>query len=250
MARLISTLRLKIISDKKYVQDMISDISHQLKTPISVIRLNNDLLDERPLPFKKQHELFAKIETQLTRMEWLIFEQLKLARLEAGSISYKYEEINVRSLFARLFANLSLAAEKNNNIFENNCDKDSCLVFDRGWLLEAFGNIINNSLSNTSNGEITVTATETPLSVQLNISDTGNGIPSEKLSKIFRRFNVQRSSPDEKNTGIGMSIAKKIIEDGGGRISVQSVVGKGTRFTVVFMKKLAAATAEPTSTTP
>ena len=223
--------------DKEYLRDLLSDISHQMKTPIAALSMYHELLAEPGLSTEKRNEFLKCSQKQVERTNWLVQSLLKMARLEAGSVMMNRKP-------AYLLDTVELAAAP---FREPAVQKGVELAFqvpaeirfshDADWVAEAVGNLIKNALEHThSGGHILVAADETPLSVELCVKDDGEGVASEEIPHAFERFYRKDRKKDSAGAGIGLSLAKEIIEKNGGDIFLQSSLGKGSIFTVTFLK--------------
>lgn len=228
----------KLNEDKNFLQNMISDISHQLKTPLSsLITMNELLLADKVAP-ADQRDFFEKCHSQLVRMEWLVTNMLKMAKLEAGNIVFKSQRLLLAEVIKRALIPLQVDVEQKQQQMQvfGKVDEVSFLG-DKDWTAEALTNIIKNCLEHTrEGGKIQIELSETPLFSRISISDNGEGIDSRDLPHIFKRFYKGSNSVKTESIGIGLALAKLIIESQNGDISVTSVKGKGTRFLVTFFK--------------
>ncbi len=227
----------RLQQEKLFLRDFMLDISHQLKTPLTVLRLNHDLLcTGDAVPAAKQAEFLQADLQQLDRMEWLIAGQLKMARLEACAVAYTMEEQPLRETCTRAMAQFSALAKQREVVLRNQVPPSIFLLQDTAWLSEAISNLIKNALEHTTNGTITCQAVETPLSTQLLITDTGTGISKEKLSHLFDRFYNGGNTVNAQSVGIGLAIAKRIVEDHHGDLTMTSTPGQGTTAALVFLR--------------
>lgn len=222
--------------DKNYLADAISDISHQLKTPLTSMSVMADLLKSDDLPIEKRREFTKNIQNQLNRMEWLLSSLLKMAKMDAGTITFKKAQVNVFELLNRSVQHLLIPMELMGVDFEIICDDDVVLTGDELWLKEALSNILKNCMEHTpAGGRVTAAAKKNALYTQICIEDTGNGIDSEDLPYIFDRFyKGKNASPD--SVGIGLAMAKQIIQRSGGSIQVAKTGSSGTVFQIRFYK--------------
>lgn len=238
MAKRLKESLNRLKEDKIYLKTIISDISHQLKTPLSALMLYNGLMEnDETMNLEERMDLIKSSSEQLDRMDWLCKNLLKLARLEAGSIEFKKKDCFLCETLKKSLSPLFIKAqEKQQEIFLR-VDENINFKHDTEWLAEAFTNIIKNAIEHTnSGGNIKIIAMETPLSVQIIIKDNGEGIPKKEISKIFNRFYKGENSTNPASIGIGLALSKTIIEGQQGSISVKSEEGKGTEFSIIFLK--------------
>ena len=223
--------------DKIYLADAISDISHQLKTPLTSMLMMIELLRDPNLPKEKQLLFINSIKKQLERIEWLVGALLKLSKIDAGTITFKKEEINIKELIDKAVEPLRIPMELKEQqlIIEG---EEASFIGDFNWSREAILNILKNCMEHTPiNGEIYVYTVENPLYTELLIVDNGEGIDAEDLPNIFKRFYRGKNASSE-SVGIGLAMAQSIIVQQNGEIQVQSEKGKGTRFRIRFYKKV------------
>lgn len=227
-------------SDKTFLKNIISDISHQLKTPLSSLMVFNELLlGDNGVDDETRKTFLIKSRQQLERMEWLIINLLKMARLEAGAISFEKSKIQVVEAVKKALSSLSVQAEQKELTIRltGNDVENARVTADEEWLSEAFTNILKNSIEHSeTGGKIEVNISQTPLFIRITISDNGEGIDKKDLPHVFERFYRGSNSVKAQSIGIGLALAKLIIEGHGGSISVKSQKGKGTSFTITFLK--------------
>lgn len=224
--------------EKVFLKDVISDISHQLKTPLaSLIMFNEYILQDIETPKEILQDCLESSSDQLKRMEWLILNLLKMARLEAGAISFTKEKSSIKQTVEKSVEAFYLVAKEKNQKITIICDEDDLFPHDIEWTIEALSNIIKNAIEHTgNNGEINIYIDITPISVHIEIEDNGEGITKEELGKIFERFYKGKNSANPNSIGIGLALSKVIIENQGGDIRVDSEVGVGTKFYVSLIK--------------
>lgn len=223
--------------EKQFLVDLMADISHQLKTPLSSLVVYNDIMSRKELSPEQRKTFILKTQDQLERMKWLIYSILKLAKLDAKSIDFDQQEESLNeTMYNAIDALGSKAAfgKVKINFIE---EVDVIFSHDRLWMEEALINILKNDIEHTSaGGRVTIEVTENPLFRRITIEDTGEGIPEEELPKIFRRFYKIQTSKKSDSLGIGLALAKSIIESHNGVIEVQSQMNVGTKFIITFLK--------------
>lgn len=223
-------------TEKEQLADAISDISHQLKTPLTSMMVMTDLLNKDDLTPEKRTEFTKNQEQQLKRMEWLLTSLLKLAKLDAGTVPFKTEPIMVKELLSQVMKPLLIPMELKEQRL--NIDGEAGVTFlgDRNWTAEALINIIKNCIEHTPvGGEISVAYEENPIYTQIIIRDNGAGIDKEDIPYIFKRF-YKGKNAGEDSVGIGLAMAYSIITSQGGDISVTSKKQQGSCFCIKFYK--------------
>lgn len=236
--------RMKEGREKEFLKDTISDISHQLKTPLASLKVFVELLYEDKIKEEEKHrEVLQEAGKQLNRMEWMVLAMLKLARIEAGSVQFEKKEYDVREMLHTAVEAVDYLLVKRNQSVkiiwqEASAEKkDVSLLCDKEWLTEGIINLLKNASDySPENTSIKVLVEENKLFTAIHIEDEGVGIPEEALPHIFRRFYRVSNEVNPGSVGIGLSLTKSIVEGMGGRITVRSEVGKYTRFTIRFMK--------------
>ena len=223
--------------EKTYLKDFLSDMSHQLKTPLASLVMFNDLLRENEnMPYEDRVNFLDRCEEQLGRMEWLIMNLLKVGRLEAGAINFKIKNQSIRETIEIAISSLKEKSRNKNQSLIISGDLDVNIKHDREWLGEAISNILKNSIEHTGEkGKITVEVSKGKIISKIVIKDNGEGIPKEMQDKVFKRFYKGENSVNPKSIGIGLSLAKTIIEEQGGEIKLISEEGKGTSFVISFI---------------
>ena len=223
-------------SEKIFLNDTISDISHQLKTPMTSLMLLTDLM-YNDLDKEKKIEFLDRINAQLSRMDWLIKSMLKLSKLEAKVIDFKTEKVNINELIRRSISPLSVPMELKNISLNINGNKEASYIGDIEWSSEALGNIIKNCIEHTKEGgNLNISYEENPIYSEIVIKDNGEGIDKEDIPNIFKRFYKGKNSKSD-SVGIGLAMAKSIIESQNGDIYVKSEKNKGTEFHITFHKR-------------
>ena len=223
-------------SEKIFLNDTISDISHQLKTPMTSLMLLTDLM-YNDLDKEKKIEFLDRTNAQLSRMDWLIKSMLKLSKLEAKVIDFKTEKVNINELIRRSISPLSVPMELKNISLNINGNKEASYIGDIEWSSEALGNIIKNCIEHTKEGgNLDISYEENPIYSEIVIKDNGEGIDKEDIPNIFKRFYKGKNSKSD-SVGIGLAMAKSIIESQNGDIYVKSEKNMGTEFHITFHKR-------------
>ena len=220
---------------KEFLRRTISDISHQLKTPIAALNIYNGILQQETADAATVREFTSLSEQELDRIESLVQSLLKMARLDAGAITLERSPENVFDLLEHIKRQYSFRAEQEGKEIALEGDEQTVFSCDRTWLAEAIGNLVKNALDHTAQGDrILVRWQQSPCLTQITVEDTGSGIHSEDLYHIFKRFYRSRFSKDTQGVGLGLPLAKSIVEAHQGSIEVHSKLGQGTAFTINF----------------
>lgn len=223
------------LREKEFLKNTISDISHQLKTPLAALNIYNGLLQDGDMELSAVKEFTDLSEQELDRIEILVQNLLKITKLDAGAIVLEKATENVADMMRDIELHFAYRArQEKKEIILSGSDHLS-LFCDRDWLNEAIDNIVKNAFDHTESGAtIRVAWKELPSGVQIVITDNGCGIHPEDIHHIFKRFYRSRFSKDTQGIGLGLPLAKAIIEAHGGLIEVESELGIGTSFIMNF----------------
>lgn len=223
-------------NDKLYLADSIADISHQLKTPLTSMMVMCELLENEENPDKRQ-EFVSVINNQLSKMNWLITNILKISKLDADATEFKRDEVSMLSVLDDSLKPFALTAELKNIAIQNGAN-DFVFNGDESWTVEAISNIVKNCLEHTNDGgKITISSESTNLYNKLTISDNGCGIAEEDLPHIFERFYHGKNSSKD-SVGIGLALAKTVFEKENASVTVESEQGRGSVFEIRFYKSV------------
>ena len=223
------------LKDKIYLQDTLSDISHQLKTPLTSMYVINELLYDDKLDKSLKKELLNKSKKGLERIEWLITSLLKMSRLDSGSEKLILENVKLINIINKTIEPIRIPLELKNINLNVSCSNDIKVNVDVNWTTEALINILKNAMEHTSeNGNINIVCSDNPLYTMISISDDGCGISKKDLPHIFERF--YKGMGNKESIGIGLNMSKKIIESENGNISVKSKENEGTTFIIKLFK--------------
>lgn len=221
--------------DKMYLQDMLSNISHQLKTPLTGMYVINELLYEKNMSLEKERELLSKNKRELERIEWLIVSLLKVSRIDSGTLKFSHDKIRVIDIIDKAIEPLKISLELKSIKLNKDVDNDIYIYGDLEWCSEAILNIIKNAIEHTNkNGAIDIKVLDNPIYTLVSIKDNGCGISSDDLPHIFERFYKGKHNKD--SIGIGLNLSKTIINNMNGEILVNSTLGKETVFDIKFYK--------------
>lgn len=230
------TAKNQIVNERNAVKELVSDISHQTKTPLSNILIYTQLLQETDSLGGDSKELLSQIENQTEKLNFLIQALVKTSRLENGIISVIPQETGISRIFDNIDYNA--AAEKKSIVLLFEKIPDLKAEFDLKWTTEAVSNIIDNAIKYTPcGGRVTVSAADYEMFVRIDVADTGIGIKEEDSARIFNRFYRSAQASGEKGVGIGLYLAREILTKEGGYIKVTSEPEKGSVFSIFLPKK-------------
>lgn len=221
---------------KVFLKDTISNISHQLKTPLAALNIYNGLLHEEATDFPAIKKFADLSEQELDRIEVLVQNLLTIAKLDAGTIILEKSEHYVGGMMAQIQRRFAFQAQQQEKTLNFAGQDTLMLICDAHWLMEAIGNIIKNALDHTKAGNTIHVSWRGFTSIaQVVVKDDGSGIHPEDIPHIFKRFYRSRYSKDTQGVGLGLPLAKAIIEAHCGTIEVDSELGVGTTFTINFL---------------
>ena len=221
---------------KAFMKDTISDISHQLKTPLAALNIYNGLMQQEVNDSPELKEFTSLSEQELDRIENLVQNLLKITKLDAGTITLEKAPQNVADMMGYIERHFAYQAQQQEKTLILSGNEEVTLVCDQTWLIEAISNIVKNAFDHTKTGAtIRITWRAFASVVQIIVSDNGSGIHPEDLPHIFKRFYRSRFSKDTQGIGLGLPLAKAIIEAHNGTIEVDSTLGVGTTFTINFL---------------
>lgn len=222
--------------DKVQLTDAISDISHQLKTPITSMTVMADLLSDAMLPTTKRTEFTRNIRIQLERIDWLVTSLLKLSKIDAGTVQFKKDAIVVKDLIKKALEPVLIPMDIKEQTVLIKGEETVSFIGDLNWTVEALINILKNCVEHTGEGgSIAITYAENALYTEIIIADNGKGISKDDLTYLFKRFYKGKNASDD-SIGIGLAMAYSIVTSQHGDIEVTSEEGKGTQFRIKFYK--------------
>lgn len=222
-----------IAKERSDLQELISDISHQVKTPIANLKMVDATLLEQDVPMEKRQEFLQAMGSELDKLDFLMQAMIKTSRLETGVITLKKKYQPIYDALAAALGGILLSAEKKKINVNVDCPEDLEVSHDRKWTGEALFNILDNAVKYTPDGgNIRVAVSRWEIYLKIDITDTGKGIPENLQGTIFKRFYREKEVHDEPGVGIGLYLAREIITMQGGYIKVSSKVGEGSMFSV------------------
>lgn len=222
--------------DKQVIQSLVSDISHQVKTPIANIKMFTNILQQHQLPPEKQAEFLRTMEGQIDKLDFLMQSLIKMSRLETGTFVLHPQEGRLADTIALAMSAVWAKAEAKEISLSADCDSSICVQHDPKWTAEALGNILDNAIKYTPpGGSVTISVRPWQFYTRVDIADTGIGIAEEHYNDIFQRFYRDLQVASQEGVGLGLYLANGIITRQKGYISVKSKVGKGTTFSVYLL---------------
>lgn len=225
--------RRKVDAERKELQTLISDISHQVKTPTSNLKIVTDTLLTKPVTDQERVDFLHGIRSQIDKLDFLFQALVKTSRLETGAIWLEKKNSLLFDTLAQAMSGIIYSAEKKNIAVSVDCPEDLHLFHDSKWTAEAIFNLLDNAVKYTPTaGRISVSVEQWEMYIKLNVTDTGKGIAESNQASIFRRFYREEEVHDEPGVGIGLYLAREIITRQGGYIKVTSEIGKGSTFSV------------------
>ena len=222
-----------LANDRETLSNYLADISHQIRTPLMAITAMTDAIIENEDNLDNDTKKFIfEISSQLNQINWLVDNLLKMAQLDTKTITMKQEQVNVKKLFSTIQKNMNIFLEQKNQSLIISINEDISVYIDKKWMIEAIENILKNCIEHSKeNSKIEIECIKNPLYTEIQIKDKGTGISKEDLPKIFDKFYKGKNSSNN-SFGIGLSLAKSIIENHNGEILVESEENKGTRFII------------------
>ena len=223
---------------KKALSDAVANISHQLKTPLtSAVVLADNLVEDPDMEPETRRRFLQEISRQLIGMKWLVVTLLKLSRLDAGVVELQKKRLSLKKVMESVLEQLELMAEWKEIFFQTDNLQEGEVVGDKKWIAEALLNIVKNAVEHSpQKGIVELSINENDVYTQVVIRDHGPGIPEKDQKHLFERF-YRASKVENENAGIGLALAREIVERHGGYVSVESD-DKGTAFSVKFLKRI------------
>lgn len=225
------------LNEKIFLRDIISDISHQLKTPLASLNVFVDLLlEDKITDEEKRKQVLNEAANQLSRMEWMVLSMLKLARIEAGAIQFQKRKIPLKPILMQAAEGVQFLVRDRNQTLLLECDEDVTMLCDGEWLTEAIINLLKNASDYSGEGKrIWIEVEHTNVYTRIYVKDEGVGIAEQQIPNIFKRFYRVHQEVNPNSVGIGLSLTKSIVEGMDGSIRVQSEEGKYTWFMLTFL---------------
>ena len=227
--------RCKVDEERQELQSLISDISHQVKTPVSNLKMAADTLLEKPVSEAERIDFIRGIFSQTDKLDFLFQALVKTSRLETGVIQLKKKPGRLFDTVAQAMSGIVYAAEKKEITVSVDCSEDLTVSHDGKWTSEALFNLLDNAVKYTpAGGKIAVSVVLWEMYVEIKVTDTGKGISESNQAAIFRRFYREEEVHDQQGVGIGLYLAREIVTRQGGYIKVVSEPGKGSEFSIML----------------
>lgn len=227
--------RRKVDEERKELQMLVSDISHQVKTPVSNLKMVTDTLLEKPVTEEERQEFLQGIRNQTDKLEFLFQALVKTSRLETGAICLEKKDCLVIETLVTACSGIVYAAEKKDISVTVDCPEDIRLYHDSKWTAEALFNLLDNAVKYTpAGGKISVSVTRWEMYMEIKVADTGRGISESNQASIFRRFYREEEVHEQPGVGIGLYLTREIVTRQGGYIKVVSEQGKGSAFSIML----------------
>ena len=232
LSHLYTHKNLEISEEKNKLKELVSDISHQTKTPIANIKLYLEMMTDET-DFDRNQEYLKKMNGQVDKLDFLLQSMVKMSRLETGTIKIQKQKTPLANTLAMAISNVIIKAEKKNITIDVQYDERLELNHDKKWTAEAIFNILDNAVKYTNDGgNIHIVVCKQELFTKISIEDTGKGIIPERQATIFTRFYREPEVHDNDGIGIGLYLAREIIMLQNGYIEVHSKIGKGSTFMI------------------
>lgn len=223
--------------DKQTVQELVSDISHQVKTPLANIRMFANILQRHRLSEEKRAEFLATMTAQIDKLDFLMQSLIKMSRLETGTFTMHMEESSLYDTIARAVNTIWAKADQKQIRIDVACDSHAVVKHDAKWTAEALGNILDNAVKYTpEGGTISICVRPWQFYTRIDIADTGIGIAAAHYNDVFQRFYRAAEVAGEEGVGLGLYLARGIITRQKGYVSVKSKAGEGTTFSVFLLQ--------------
>lgn len=221
------------IRDREQLEEIISDISHQIKTPMSNIKMYSDILKNRELTKEKQREFLGLVQLQIDKLESLIDSMIEMSQMEVGMISVLPKRQPLIKLIEEAVCGIAVKAEKKNMDISILCDERLMACYDLKWTTEALVNVLDNAVKySDENGEIKISVLELGFFIKVQVTDNGKGIEEGNFTQIFKRFYREPEVQQVEGVGIGLFLAQEILKKQKGYVDVKSSPGRGSTFSL------------------
>ena len=230
--------RCRVDEERRELQTLVSDISHQVKTPVANLKMVTDTLLAKPVTEQERRDFLQGIRSQTDKLEFLVQSMGKASRLETGAITLEKKDGPLLDTLAQAMSGIVYGAEQKGISVEVHCPDDLRVSHDSKWTAEALFNLLDNAVKYTpAGGMISVSVEQWEMYVKLDVTDTGKGIPESRQAAIFRRFYREEEVHDQPGVGIGLYLAREIVTRQGGYIKVASEPDRGSAFSVFLPRR-------------
>ena len=230
--------RRRVDEERRELQTLVSDISHQVKTPVANLKMVTDTLLAKPVTEQERRDFLQGIRSQTDKLEFLVQSMGKASRLETGAVTLEKKDAPLLDTLAQAMSGIVYGAEQKGISVEVQCPDDLRVSHDSKWTAEALFNLLDNAVKYTpAGGKISVSVEQWEMYVKLDVTDTGRGIPESRQAAIFRRFYREEEVHDQPGVGIGLYLAREIVTRQGGYIKVTSEPGRGSTFSVFLPRR-------------
>ena len=233
---LMSEGRRQSRQDKQIIQELVSDISHQVKTPMANLQMFMGILQSHDLSAGKRREFMDTMSGQINKLDFLLQSLIKMSRLETGTFALHIERTSLYDTIAQALNAIWARAEVKQIQLSVECDNSITARHDARWTAEALGNVLDNAVKYTpAGGSIRISVRPWQFYTRVDITDSGMGIPEEQCNQVFKRFWRSEAAAAQEGVGLGLYLAQEIVTRQRGYISVKSVAGEGTTFSVYLL---------------
>ncbi len=223
----------RIKNERDEIKTLISDIAHQLKTPLANLKLYYEILQDTSIPKEEYEEFNFNMKSQIEKLSFLLESMIKMSRLEIGIIKLVPKKVSINDVCLTAIKQAYKKAKDKNIEIKFNDTEDIVLNIDKNWTTEAVFNIIDNAIKYTNNnGTIVVDSIKYEMFARIDVTDNGMGIDEKEINNIFKRFYRGEGSENEEGVGIGLYLSRQIIEKQNGYIKVKSKRKKGSVFSI------------------
>ena len=230
--------RCRVDEERRELQTLVSDISHQVKTPVANLKMVTDTLLAKPVTEQERRDFLQGIRSQTDKLEFLVQSMGKASRLETGAITLEKKDGPLLDTLAQAMSGIVYGAEQKGISVEVQCPEDLRVSHDSKWTAEALFNLLDNAVKYPpAGGMISVSVEQWEMYVKLDVTDTGKGIPESRQAAIFRRFYREEEVHDQPGVGIGLYLAREIVTRQGGYIKVASEPDRGSAFSVFLPRR-------------
>ena len=238
LIQMIADNRRRVDEERQELQTLVSDISHQVKTPVSNLKMATDTLLEKPMTEAERTDFIRGIRSQTDKLDFLFQALVKTSRLETGVIQLDKKLGRLFDTVAQAMSGIVYAAEKKEIAVSVDCPEDLTVSHDSKWTSEALFNLLDNAVKYTpAGGKIAVSVVLWEMYVEIKVTDTGKGISESNQAAIFRRFYREEEVHEQQGVGIGLYLAREIVMRQGGYVKVVSEPGKGSEFSIMLPTK-------------